>query len=457
MPETVPLTHESVVARGNRLDVTRAALGANLDFHGSNGNYGPHAWHPFPAKFPPQLPEFMIRQLSNPDELVLDPMLGSGTTLIEAQRLGRQAVGCDIDPLARMIATTKLRPLDPAVLLQAGNRVIADATDDYHQCRRRLQRDLQLRFDAKTAQFIHYWFLPQQQLELLALVQRIEALPKGGTRDFLRVVLSSAIIAKSGGVSLARDLAHTRPHRDIQKTPRCAFVEFRKRLERNVAALTGHEPTSILLPSCLNGADGSESRAPAHSVSIRAASAANTGLPSASVDLIVTSPPYANNAIDYMRAHKFSLVWFGWKIADLTRIRAQYVGHDAIAGLRSAGLPSQCEETLAKLAERDDRKALVLRRYFEEMQDVIREMRRVLKEGRSAVIVIGSSQLRGLDVETHKALAAIGENAGFILARIGTRRLDRDKRMLPTRWRQRQRSQIEARIHKEYVVGLVKP
>ena len=213
----------------------------------------------------------------------------------------------------------------------------------------------------------------------------------------------------------------------------------------------------FLLPSCLNGADGDESRATVHSASIHAASAANTGLPPASVDLIVTSPPYANNAIDYMRAHKFSLVWFGWKIADLTRIRAQYVGHDATAGLRCAGLPNQCEETLAKLAERDDRKALVLRRYFEEMQDVIREMRRVLKGGRSAVIVIGSSQLRGLDVETHKALAAIGENAGLTLAGIGARRLDRDKRMLPTRWRQQQRSQIEARIHKEYVVGLVKP
>ena len=175
------------------------------------------------------------------------------------------------------------------------------------------------------------------------------------------MVFSSTIIAKSGGVSLARDLAHTRPHRDIQKTPRSAFIEFRKRLERNVAALTRHEPTSILLPSCLNGADGDESRATVRSTSIHAASAANTGLPTASVDLIVTSPPYANNAIDYMRAHKFSLVWFGWKIADLTRIRAQYVGHDATAGLRCAGLPNQCEETLAKLAERDDRKALVLR------------------------------------------------------------------------------------------------
>ena len=441
---------------GSRLDSTRAALGANLDFHGTDGSYGSHAWHPFPAKFPPQLPEFMIRRLSDPGNLVLDPMLGSGTTLVEAMRLGRRAIGCDIDPLARMIAAAKLTPIDLVAALREGNRIIAEASDDYLRYRWRLERDLKLRFDARTEKFIHYWFLPQQQLELLALVQRIEALPKGETQDFLRVVFSSTIIAKSGGVSLARDLAHTRPHRDTQKTPVSAFIEFGKRLERNVAAFGEHEPIGTVMPPQLNGIAGAAARESAPSTSIHAASAADTGLPPASVDLIVTSPPYANNAIDYMRAHKFSLVWFGWNIADLTRIRGQYVGHDAISGLRCDGLPRQCEETLAKLADRDDRKALVLRRYFGEMRTVIWEMRRVLKRGRPAVIVVGSSNLRGLDVETHKGLAAIGEKAGFVLAGIGTRLLDRDKRMMPARWGQIQQSQIEERMHKEYVIGLVK-
>ncbi len=91
---------------------------------------------------------------------------------------------------------------------------------------------------------------------------------------------------------------------------------------------------------------------------------------------------------------------------------------------------------MVKLADRDDRKALVLRRYFEEMKTVIAEMKRVLKSGRPIVIVVGSSRLRGLDVETHKGLAAIGESVGLALAGIGTRRLDRDKRMMPARWGQ---------------------
>lgn len=440
----------------SRLDATRAALSANLDFHGANGSYGSHAWHPFPAKFPPQLPAFMIRHLSSPGDLVLDPMVGSGTTLVEAVRLGRRAIGCDIDPLARMIAGAKLAPIEPLNALWEGNRVMAGAREDYHLTPWRLQSDLKLRFDAETQKFIQYWFLPQQQLELLALLQRIESLTTGVTRDFLRVVLSSTIIAKSGGVSLARDLAHTRPHRDTQKKPRSAIVEFGIRLQRNVAALAKREPTDALMRPSLNGAGGEEVPEPLCPASIHAASAANTGLPSASVDLIVTSPPYANNAIDYMRAHKFSLVWFGWKISDLSRIRAQYLGHDALTGMCRSGLPRRCEGTLSKLAERDDKKAMVLRRYFEEMKAVIWEMQRVLKKGRPAVIVVGSSKLRGLDVETHKGLAALGEDAGLNLAGISARLLDRDKRMMPARWAGLH-SQIEERMHKEYVIGLVKP
>ncbi len=441
---------------GRSLDATRAALDANLDFHGTDGTYDSHAWHPFPAKFPPQLPEFFIRQLSRPGDLILDPMLGSGTTLVEALRLGRRAVGCDIDPLARLIATAKLTHIDLVAVLLEGKRILSDAREDYHQSPSRLERAFAARFDAATQNFINYWFPSQQQLELLALVQRIEALPEGGARNLLQVVFSSTIIAKSGGVSLARDLAHTRPHRDSQKTPVSAFAEFSKRLQRTASGHTQRKTPRAYMPALFEG-DGNPVQRYATPVPIHATSAADTGLPAESVDLIVTSPPYASNAIDYMRAHKFSLVWFGWKLSDLGHIRSKYVGHNATTGLNSGMLPVQCEDILAKLSALDHKKALVLRRYFEEMRGVISEMRRVLKRDRASIMVVGSSRLRGLDVETHKGLASIGECAGLLLAGIGTRLLDRDKRMMPARWDQLKSSQIEKRMHEEYVIGLVKP
>ena len=269
------------------------------------------------------------------------------------------------------------------------------------------------------------------------MLENIESTSPEEMKSFFQVVFSSTIIAKSGGVSLARDLAHTRPHRDKQKRPNSAFVEFTKRLKNNVVAFTGDS----LMQS---------------NAEIRSATASKTGLPTSSVDLIVTSPPYANNAIDYMRAHKFALVWFGWRIDELAGIRAQYLGHDTTRGVADNHLPQQCEWVLGKLAKLDTRKAAVLRRYFNDMSGVIGEMYRVLKSGKPAVVVVGTSQLRGIDVETQKGLAAIGEGAGFKLAGIGVRRLDRDRRMMPARWSKSEHSQIESRMHEEHVIGLVK-
>ena len=365
-------------------------------------------------------------------------MFGSGTTLVEALQLGRRAIGCDIDPLSQLIMSAKLSKHNAVDALSTGHRVIEGAKRILWERQDEMARALNQRFDEKTRSFIDYWFLPQQQLELVAIQKSIESTSPEVMKLFFQVVFSSTIIAKSGGVSLARDLAHTRPHRDSEKRPNSAFVEFTKRLKNNVVAFTG----------------ASQMR---NNAEIRSSSANKTGLPTSSVDLIVTSPPYANNAIDYMRAHKFALVWFGWKLDDLAAIRAQYLGHDTTRGVTDSRLPYQCEKVLGKLAELDARKATVLRRYFNDMSAVIGEMYRVLKSGKPAIVVVGTSQLRGIDVETQKGLAAIGESAGFKLAGIGARSLDRDRRMMPARWDKNKHSQIESRMHEEHVIGLVKP
>ena len=438
----------------------RRALTADLGFHGAPSNARSHAWHPFPAKFPPQLPRFFIEALSAPGETVLDPMCGSGTTLVEAVDSGRRAIGCDIDPLARLIATAKLTPVDAASVIRMGVEVLLAARRRLQNDRSALDRCLRTRFDSKTRKFVDYWFLPEQQFELLALVEEIEALPDDQSRRFFQLVLSSTIIAKSGGVSRARDLAHTRPHRVESKTPKSAFSEFQQRLARIARDAETGGP--------LLGSGGPASRAPRpiestiarpfspSSFEVRAARAERTGIESGSVDLVVTSPPYANGAIDYMRAHKFSLVWLGLELDALTSLRREYIGHDAQASSGQEELPEHCEVILDRLFSIDRRKANVLRRYYVEMEDVFREMHRVVRNDGAVVVVVGTSVLRGIDVETPFCLAAVAQRIGFDLVDIAVRRLDRDRRMMPARWNGARVSGIEHRMHEEHVIGLVR-
>ena len=86
------------------------------------------------------------------------------------------------------------------------------------------------------------------------------------------------------------------------------------------------------------------------------------------------------------------------------------------------------------------------------------EMARVLKPGKAVIVVVGSSTMRGMDTRADVCLGEIGKHVGFELVSIAVRELDRDKRMMPARrTRSSTRSQIEERMHKEYIIGFLKP
>ena len=62
------------------------------------------------ACFKPQLPRFFIRRFTRPGEVVYDPFMGRGTTLLEAALLGRIPWGCDANPLGAILITPRLSP-----------------------------------------------------------------------------------------------------------------------------------------------------------------------------------------------------------------------------------------------------------------------------------------------------------------------------------------------------------
>ncbi|PKO22028.1 MAG: hypothetical protein CVU38_11500 [Chloroflexi bacterium HGW-Chloroflexi-1] len=235
-------------------------LSSDLDFHSYDTSYASHDFHPFPAKFPPQLPKKFILGLTEVNDVVLDPMMGSGTTIVEAILNGRHAKGFDIDLLARLITTVKTTPLDADRLHETAQHVVAEATRKVTNGRPKLIETLNSMWDSKTRKFVHYWFAPETQIELMALLTEIHAVSDVPIRAFLELVFSACIITKSGGVSLAFDLAHTRPHRAkvvysqtgdivlgeelagsdtpsvqfLTKTLRPAILEFKKRLHQNL-------------------------------------------------------------------------------------------------------------------------------------------------------------------------------------------------------------------------------
>jgi len=67
-----------------------------------------HNFYRYPARFSPKLVRSIIQRFSNPGDLVTDPFMGGGTTLVESLVLGRESIGFDISSLATFIAEVKL-------------------------------------------------------------------------------------------------------------------------------------------------------------------------------------------------------------------------------------------------------------------------------------------------------------------------------------------------------------
>ena len=424
-------------------------LAGDLAFHAPARDAHPlHALHPFAARFPHGLAGYFIGALTGPGDTVLDPMCGSGATLLEGWLAGRSVVGVDLDPLARRQSIARTTAIDPHAVRDAGDAALRRAADLYAGIGRPADPLAAIRrgMDDATTQFLDYWFLTETQQELASLALAIRAEPNADLRNLMQVILSSTIVTKSGGVSRARDLAHTRPHRVSDKQPRRPIRAFATLVNRAVDAYAAVDADAV---------------GPRH---IIAGDSRRLPLTTGSVRLIVTSPPYAN-ALDYMRAHKFSLAWLGDPIPRLSRLRSRYIGSerqvvrtptDAATGRQ---LPAATQSVVDQLADVDTSRARVLFRYFGDMGDAINEMARVLQPGAAAIIVVGPSIMRGVLIPTHDCLADLATRAGLDVVAVAPRDIARDRRMMPARngSHAEKATGIERRMHTEYIIGAVKP
>lgn len=424
-------------------------LGDDLSFQGTDRLAHPlYALHPFAARFPHGLPGYFIDALTEPGDTVLDPMCGSGITLLEGWAAGRAVIGVDLDPLARRQAKARTTALDNTEVLEAGQAALRRTADlmaglgSQQDPLETVKADM----DPPTREFLDYWFFPETQRELACLTLAIREETDEDLRNLLEVIFSSTIVTKSGGVSRARDLAHTRPHRVSDKVPRNPIPRFANLVARAADAYGSIDRDTVGDCRIVNG------------------DARSLPLPGCSVDLIVTSPPYAN-ALDYMRAHKFSLAWLGDPIPSLTKLRREYIGSES-AGRRATSssatpLPAKVEAVVERVSEADAAKSRVLQRYFADMAASISEMKRVLRPGSATIIVVGASTMRGILVPTHECLADLAAQAGLDVVVVAPRNLDRDRRMMPARNAGRASSGdmtgIERRMHTEYIIGAVKP
>jgi DNA modification methylase len=378
-------------------------------------------------------PEIALKGLENlpRDYLVLDPMSGSGMVLGTAAKLGLSAIGYDLDPLACMISRTNGNFVNEAKVRAACEKLLARC-----QSLRRSKVNLPwIDSDDETRCFIDYWFAPMQQdqLRILSYLLIEEPIVKDSkVLDVLKTVVSRLIVTKEPKASLARDTAHSRPHRTILENDFDVWDAIPHSFNHVLAAL---EPSKLKT-----------------NVKTYRGDARRMGrIRDASVDCIVTSPPYLN-AIDYMRGHRLSLVWLGHSIPELRKVRSRSIGAEIVDNGRN---DSSLQKFLSGLnAEVDERKRRMLRKYYRDLCELTNEAYRVLKPGRKATYVIGNSRINGHEVANSDLLIAAAKGSGFRVHQRYTREIPENKRYMPmTRGTQ---SNLARRMRSEHVLVLKK-
>ena len=90
--------------------IRAATLDASYVSMGSRRTTTVHEFYRYPARFSPSFARAVISAFSRPGDLVLDPFVGGGTTVVEARLAGRVGIGADLNALAAFVTRAKATP-----------------------------------------------------------------------------------------------------------------------------------------------------------------------------------------------------------------------------------------------------------------------------------------------------------------------------------------------------------
>ena len=393
--------------------ILRDLLRSGLCFKGIPQNSVLHNTHVFPFKFHSALPRLFIEALTQPGELILDPMCGSGTTLIEAALTGRVGFGLDCDPLAVKLSRMKTNRLDPGKMKTALYRIVNNAflslmapPDVFNQL-------LQSHYSEESRHFFREHFCEESLHQLVCLIQEIQRLEEPALKNFFEVVFSSVIMTST-------------------KRPRDTVKFF---LEKGSHAMHSMQ----------------EFQAAHGNAVVAGGDARILPIGDNTIDLVMTAPPYGNPAGGVL-SHRSSLYWLGVKEESLTRYHHHSIGIQAIRSETRAVQQDFFREGMMPAVDTDRKEATVgciLGQYFQDMAQVLSEMNRVLKPGKAAIMVVGTLRVQGIILQPHEILSELAEAVGFQWIASKAIEVGIDNQNHPNH-------RTKACTAQEYVIGLVK-
>jgi hypothetical protein len=301
--------------------------------------------------------------------------------------------GCDINPVATLIARTKSGSFDPGKLTTYYNAIAVNAK----------RSSAKTDFSEDALKRLDYWYSSDQFKGLARLLNSINKVVP--SRSHYRVFFYCAFsnILKATSRWLTKSI---KPQIDLNKKPIDPLEAFSRQFQMMRAAFEQSSaprsaPSKILTSNFLKLDDAPKN-----------------------IDLLITSPPYVTS-YEYADLHQLSALWLGYA-SDYRTLRNGSIGsiqHELDFNREIKRLNTIGSQVVFGLFDRDKSIARSTANYFLDMQAVSRKCFDLLLPKGIALFVIGNTEYLGVKIDNAAHLAESLLRGGFSEVRVAKRKM----------------------------------
>lgn len=360
------------------------------DFRSSDTKEYTHCFHTYPAMMIPQIARKLLDNYGVEGGWLLDPYCGTGTSLVEASLFGMHSIGCDINPLVRLIATTKLTSIP-----------LKSLNDNINRINKAL---IEIEFGGKKLPEcsipdipnLEYWFSAEVTKALAFILSWIDKVEDQKIKNFIKVAFSETVREVSYTRTSAFKL-HRMPAEKLEAFDPDVFGIFCKKLDRNRQGLAAYLEKSKNVESSICDINTVHGELP-------------MPRPLGGYDLVITSPPYGDShtTVAYGQFSRLSAEWIGLpnarKIDKLAMGGSQYK-----KTLTDTPVSSAIDEILSK----DKKRSRDVSAFYIDLGNSINTVAKSVSQRSTICYVVGNRRVKEVVLPTDEFVVYAFKKHGF--------------------------------------------
>ena len=361
------------------------------DFRESDTKEYTHCFHTYPAMMIPQIARKLLKEYGTEDGWLLDPYCGTGTSLVEASLFGMHSVGCDINPLVRLIAAAKSTP----VCLSALDETLSELNKYLFEieCRESNLPNAPI----PNIPNLTYWFSDEVIRTLACLRAEISRVKDKALQNFILVAFSETV----------REVSYTRngefklyrmPENKLKDFNPDVFGIFRKKLSRNRQGLVSYLEERKDVKVSVSMANTVQGELP-------------TPRPPEGYDIVITSPPYGDSqtTVAYGQFSRLAAEW-------IELPNARKVDKIAMGGIRSKEtlVGSPVSSTVEKIRLIDEKRAKEVSAFYIDLERSISSIAKACSPHATICYVVGNRRVKGVVLPTDEFVVDAFRQHGFV-------------------------------------------